>query len=193
MRLPQTVSWLLALHEASSVIFCRLCCTFTTPQALQCRPDTNFSFEKIRIGKSDVHGHGLISNVEASKGDLLFELVAPELTRDLGYETKNYNCYRHIAHRDDQSVLLIDAAGMMEATLEACIEDAKMGYLRAINHARTGFNAEFVFDGAVRPDWYFPMGVEFKWWYTCQVRALGAIRKGQEVRVEYAWAPKKWR
>ena len=70
-----------------------------------------------------------------------------------------------------------------------------MGCVRSMNHAKEepDANVRLDFCGTCVPHWYFPAGdVEYDVWYTCSVVARREIRRGEELRFEYAWTPEDW-
>lgn len=64
-----------------------------------------------------------------------------------------------------------------------------------MNHARGEPDANILLDirDACMPEWYFPAGgVTYKVWYSCHVIATREIKRGEELRFEYACAPESW-
>lgn len=149
----------------------------------------------VEIAPSDVHGHGLKSRCNVDKGADIFNVVLPDCGEEQGFTLDKYDDYTHLAHKDGHGAALIDAGSTMEGTLRACHEDMKMGHIRAMNHAGRGPDANVFLDirDACMPDWYFPAGgVTYTVWYSCHVIATRAIRRGEELRFEYAWVPEDW-
>lgn len=143
-----------------------------------------------------MHGHGLFSTVHVEAGSDVLVAVLPDCGKEQGYTPDMYNDYVHVAHKDGESAALIDSGSTVEGILDACHEDVKAGYIRAMNHASVERDVTVLLDlrDACVPDWYFPTrGAEYTVWYACHVVAKRAIKPGDELRFAYAWTPEGWK
>ncbi|CAB1100915.1 unnamed protein product [Ectocarpus sp. CCAP 1310/34] len=166
------------------------------PTVLYYRNVTTFRLDCVRVAPSNAHGHGLFSTLHAEAGCDVFVAVLPDCGKEQGYTPDKYNDYVHVAHKDGESAALIDFGSTVEGILDACHEDVKAGYIRAMNHASLDGDVSVLLDlrEACVPDWYFSTGgVEYNVWYACHVVAKRAIKPGDELRFSYAWTPAGWK
>lgn len=141
---------------------------------------------KVVERKSSIHGMGAFSKHGAREKDVLIDVVLPSEAIGKGFE---YDCYKHIMHRDRSGVMHIDPASRMRGTFGACREDFAWKFLRLLNHSSDP-NVKICTDEAARPDWYEVVGEEYQLWYRCTFWATRKIRKGEELTFEYAIPPR---
>ena len=171
------------------------------------RGTIDFRLNCVEIGLSKIEGKGLFCNITADKEATLFEADLAEVGEKQGYTPDLYSDMKHIKHKDEDSVMLIDGGETMVATHGACIEDVKMTYIRAMNHLadpkreqRRGekdeatANVQLVFGETTKPRWYISAipDLDYSLWYRCSVVAAKPILPGDELTFAYDYAPKHW-
>lgn len=125
------------------------------------------------------------------KQEVLSVLLPDEDITD-AFAAEEYSCYKHIIHKDGTSALAIDPGSAMAGNVPACNNDNKIRYLRLLNHCKSP-NVVIDVRDAATPFWYEPVGsTKFGPWYTCSIRTIKSVRKGDELVIRYADAPVEW-
>lgn len=172
------------------------------------RDRTTFRLDCVEIDSSSIEGKGLITKFAAGEGVTQFKADHAEVGERHGYTPELYQDSMHIAHKDNESAMLVDAGETMVATPGACIEDVKMSYIRAMNHLpkdkkedvegrekdEMTANFKLVLGETARPRWYIPtaLHLEYTQWHCCRVVTVNPILPGDELTFPYDWTPKHW-
>lgn len=141
---------------------------------------------------SEIAGHGLFSLCNVRGGQCVFTALLPDEPIESAFAVLEYSCYRHIIHKDGLTALAIDPGSKMRGNVWACKADNDIRLLRLLNHYKHP-NVELIIDDAAEPFWFEPVaGANYGPWYTCTIKAVTDIKKGDEIVFRYFDAPKEW-
>lgn len=88
--------------------------------------------------------------------------------------------------------MAIDPGSKMGGNVWACRADNDLRLLRLLNHSGSP-NVKLDVDEAATPFWFEPVqGVKYGPWYTCSIKTVKKVRKGDELLIKYADAPGEW-